>query len=131
MTKSDAAKTVGSYPPMPEYAIADVAQRLRDAEMIEAQLEIFQEQVLLLESIITHATMPYAEYLKSEWWQSQRERVLGAYGHRCAVCDAQENLDVHHRTYANRGFEPLGDLIALCRDCHTLFHENGKLAPQP
>jgi hypothetical protein len=32
-------------------------------------------------------------------------------------------LDVHHRTYENKGKEKLGDLTVLCRECHTKFHK--------
>lgn len=131
MTKAQPVKSISPIVPMPETHIAELAQNLRDAETIEAQLEILQEKTTLLEGIIELSTMPYSQYLRSDWWKSQRERALGFYGNRCAICDADDRLDVHHRTYANRGWEPIRDLIVLCRDCHTLFHENGKLAPRP
>lgn len=37
-------------------------------------------------------------------------------------------LDVHHRTYERLGNESPDDLTVLCRDCHKLFSQNGKLS---
>jgi hypothetical protein len=34
---------------------------------------------------------------------------------------------VHHRAYSERGFENIEDLLTLCRVCHQLFHDHGKL----
>ena len=74
-------------------------------------------------------TMPYEEYLKTPEWQARRKQHLRSVGYRCQVCNATGvPLDVHHRTYERRGEEHYKDLIALCRDCHELFHISGKLA---
>lgn len=71
------------------------------------------------------ATMPYADYLKTEHWQKVRaEAVRRADGH-CQICASTVQLDVHHNTYERRGKERAADIIALCRPCHALFH--GKL----
>lgn len=40
----------------------------------------------------------------------------------------ETTLQAHHRTYENRGQEQPGDLTVLCRDCHSTFHKNGRLA---
>ena len=39
----------------------------------------------------------------------------------CGIGDAV--LNVHHKTYCRRGREEPGDLIVLCRNCHTGFHK--------
>lgn len=70
----------------------------------------------------------YSVYLASEHWQITRAFALDHAGHRCQVCNANERLDVHHRTYARRGAELPQDLIVLCRKCHEIFHKNGRLA---
>jgi hypothetical protein len=31
-------------------------------------------------------------------------------------------LDVHHKSYARRGFEQAEDVVVLCRDCHKRHH---------
>lgn len=71
----------------------------------------------------------YEAYLQSEQWQSLRVQVLTNAGYRCQVCNNPDGLDVHHRTYERAGNEQLGDLIALCDRCHTMFHEQGASRP--
>lgn len=65
---------------------------------------------------------PYAEYLKTEHWQTMRRLALELSDGCCALCDATEELDVHHRTYARLGSERLRDLVVLCRGCHGRHH---------
>lgn len=72
--------------------------------------------------------LPYAEYLKTDHWYFTRRLALERAGHRCQVCNAKSRLEVHHRTYENRGEEPPEDLIVLCDPCHELFHEHRDLA---
>lgn len=71
--------------------------------------------------------LPYSEYLKTEWWRQRRLKALTWAEHRCQVCNADNRLEVHHRTYERLGHERDADLVVLCRDCHGLFHDNGEL----
>lgn len=74
-------------------------------------------------------SMPYYDYLRTEEWQERRKKALKRAGFRCQVCNIYGvRLNVHHRTYERRGEEDNKDLITLCKNCHTIFHENGKLA---
>lgn len=73
-------------------------------------------------------TMPYQDYLQTEEWKARRIKHLKSAGFRCQVCNGKGLIDIHHRTYERRGNERYTDLIALCRDCHDLFHKQGKLA---
>jgi 5-methylcytosine-specific restriction endonuclease McrA len=73
------------------------------------------------------ANMPYAEYLQSPEWQETRRLVRRRFRDRCAVCNSPDYLQIHHRTYARRGEEDVEDLVALCSDCHSSFHESRKL----
>ena len=66
--------------------------------------------------------MDYRQYLQSPEWQGKRRMVLDYYGNRCAVCNSAAHVDVHHRNYENVGHEHFNDLIAICNDCHSLFH---------
>ncbi len=75
--------------------------------------------------------MSYPEYLATDWWQEQRSLALHAAGYRCQVCNSDDPLDVHHRTYERLGAEAPGDVTVLCRRCHTTFHETGALAKPP
>ncbi len=47
---------------------------------------------------------------------------------RCQACNEKTSLHVHHRTYKRRGCELNRDVIALCADCHGVFHENLEVA---
>lgn len=79
--------------------------------------------------VIDLKTCDYGLYLKTDHWKSVRESTLHLFDHRCAVCNSDSQLDVHHRTYENRGNEKSSDTIVLCRTCHRIFHENRRLAP--
>ncbi|MGI8406032.1 MAG: HNH endonuclease signature motif containing protein [Thermomicrobiales bacterium] len=68
-------------------------------------------------------TMPYREYLLTPEWQARRQLHRQHAGERCQVCNSEQSLHVHHRTYANRGNERFSDLIVLCASCHKHFHE--------
>lgn len=71
-------------------------------------------------------SLPYDDYLKTEYWQQVRKESLRRAKYRCQMCNADAPLDVHHRTYETRGEETTGDVIALCRDCHAKYHGKNK-----
>jgi hypothetical protein len=77
------------------------------------------------------AGMRYADYLLSPEWQERRKAMLRAAGYLCMTCNADDTLDVHHRTYERRGREHPADLIVLCHDCHMLFHSHRRLQSPP
>ncbi len=67
----------------------------------------------------------YDEYLSSVRWKMTRIVAIKRAHGKCQVCDSTENLNVHHRKY-DIGNEKVEDLTVLCRECHSLFHENKK-----
>ena len=71
----------------------------------------------------------YAEYLKSDHWKKVREAAIDRAVNRCQLCgESCDKFDVHHNTYDNLSNEEDRDVIALCRDCHSLYHVyKGKL----
>jgi|SRR5579859_260162 len=72
-----------------------------------------------------HRTISYKEFLKGPYWRILRKYILSVRGSRCALCGADdEHANVHHRSYEHHGreHEYLDDLIVLCRDCHSKFH---------
>lgn len=80
------------------------------------------------------ASMPYEAYLRSPEWQARRRAALARAGHRCQVCNATAQLQVHHRTYERRGREEPGDLTVLCDGCHGRHHSaarRSRPAPRP
>jgi 5-methylcytosine-specific restriction endonuclease McrA len=72
--------------------------------------------------------MPYKDYLGTDEWSERRKKVILRAEFRCQVCATNGRLHVHHRTYIRRGVERIEDMIALCADCHALFHSHGKLS---
>lgn len=65
----------------------------------------------------------YRAYMKSRSWSRKREQAFKSLGRQCAVCFSEQNLSVHHKTYARLGRERMGDLQILCGDCHRNHHE--------
>lgn len=63
----------------------------------------------------------YHEHLNSEKWRQTRVGVLARSSGLCESCGAVAD-DIHHLTYERLGFEPLADLMALCRNCHSFAH---------
>jgi hypothetical protein len=66
--------------------------------------------------------MDYAEYLKSPVWKYRARCVRERWGFRCALCNATEPTEVHHRTYDRLGHEGEYDCLPLCAECHTRHH---------
>lgn len=74
------------------------------------------------------STMNYKSFLNTPYWQAVRQKVLKKWNYKCALCSSNENLNIHHRSYENKGRELVNqnDLICLCNNCHSTFHENEK-----
>lgn len=70
--------------------------------------------------------MPYKEYLQTEHWKNKRKSTLKKAKYKCELCNSKDNLNVHHKTYENRGCEMSRDLIVLCEKCHSKFHDKLK-----
>lgn len=66
----------------------------------------------------------YRLFLQTDQWKKVSDLVKKRDGYRCRLCNSEERLTAHHRTYAHRGDEinHLGDLTTLCHDCHSAFH---------
>jgi hypothetical protein len=74
----------------------------------------------------------YQKYLQGEHWQKRRRQFLADNQH-CEVCGIprwlaniayDQDLHVHHKSYANVGAEQDDDLAAICRRCHDIEHHN-------
>ena len=70
----------------------------------------------------------YREYIAGEHWQKRRKEFLDAFPN-CNECDLprwlaiiayDQDLHVHHKSYARIGKEVDDDLEALCRRCHEV-----------
>lgn len=62
------------------------------------------------------------EYLNTEHWIHFKKEVHIFYNHKCVICGSEENLNVHHKTYKNKGRETFNDVILVCQNCHRMIH---------
>lgn len=71
-------------------------------------------------------SLKYDEYLKTEYWKNLSETIKREADYRCQICNSEENLNVHHRSYEHKGFLELEkkDLICICEKCHSIYHIN-------
>lgn len=68
-------------------------------------------------------SMPYDEYLKTEHWKRFSNEAVKFARYRCELCNKDHvRLNVHHKTYENRGRETFNDVIVLCDECHAMVH---------
>lgn len=67
-------------------------------------------------------SMPYPQYLLSEHWKLARRAALYRDQYKCKDCNSTTTLQVHHITYARRGYEKLSDLVTVCSSCHKDRH---------
>lgn len=66
----------------------------------------------------------HKKYIQSEEWNIKRKAKLKDAGYKCQLCSANETeLHVHHNNYENLGNEEMTDLIVLCKECHSKFHD--------
>lgn len=65
----------------------------------------------------------YDRVIASPEWAKRRRVVLRRDGNICQACLEERATEVHHKTYAHLGNEPLFDLVAVCRPCHESITE--------
>ena len=73
--------------------------------------------------------MEYRDFLNTPYWDAVRSKKLFQAYYKCSLCNGNENLQVHHKTYENHGYEHnnLDDLIVLCGNCHSKHHRKGEI----
>ena len=69
--------------------------------------------------------MTYKMYLSTPYWQLVSNLARRKAKYKCQLCGGNDHLNVHHKSYVNKGFEIMNmeDLIVLCQNCHQKFHE--------
>lgn len=72
--------------------------------------------------------MLYGDFLMTPYWKVISEKKKRQAEFKCQLCSSKQGLATHHRTYETHGreHENLQDLIVLCEDCHSNFHNKGK-----
>lgn len=70
--------------------------------------------------------LKYEDYLKTEYWKNLSESIKKEADYRCQICNSEDDLNVHHRSYKYKGFLELEkkDLICICEKCHSIYHVN-------
>lgn len=82
-----------------------------------------EDLVLVVKVTIRSGYLYYQTYLKSEKWRNMRGKILRVRGFKCELCGSKRNLQLHHLTYENLGNEQDGDVIILCKQCHSRAHD--------
>jgi len=96
----------------------------------ELDATFFRRMLGIHSSTSTEDQVDYHEYIQSEAWKQKANDAKDAAGYRCQLCNTSgyvSELHAHHRTYERLGAELPTDLIALCDECHKLFHEHRKV----
>lgn len=86
--------------------------------IIETHREKIQE-INLLELFLP---VDYQTYIKSEAWKIKAKEAKDRAGNRCELCNSSIKIHAHHKKYVNLGHEEKGDIIVLCKKCHSIFH---------
>lgn len=66
--------------------------------------------------------LQYKEYLQTEHWLTLSTKIKEDVG-KCQLCGSTHRLEVHHNNYDNLWNETSKDLIVLCHECHSKFHD--------
>lgn len=67
-------------------------------------------------------SIPYEKYIQSEQWRRRSIQEKNFNHNKCSLCHRSGILHTHHSTYVRLGNEQHGDLVVLCENCHTIFH---------
>ena len=62
--------------------------------------------------------LPYHEYIQSEAWKERARAAKRRAKGRCQLCNSDQHLNAHHRTYERLGAELPEDITVLCDECH-------------
>lgn len=73
-------------------------------------------------------TMSYKDFLQTLYWETISAYKKFKVNYKCALCGSNKNLSTHHSSYKRHGHEHEysvieEDLIVLCQDCHSKFHD--------
>lgn len=96
-------------------ATFNTTKRIAFLAVCAARAKLEKDQPEWLHDLTFYMRSPSFELRRREAWN----RCGGICEHPTCTKPAQE---LHHRTYATRGREFLGDLLYLCRECHRRVH---------
>lgn len=114
--------------------IREYLNPLSEIEYTESDYDKFSRTLIILQSFTPYyyqrvadeiQHMPYKMFLMTPYWKLVSEDVKLRFNYTCKLCGSRENLQVHHITYDNHGFEHKyrhKDLICVCEKCHKKLH---------
>lgn len=74
--------------------------------------------------------MDYNEYIQNHpYWKKVRAARFKFDGGQCIICHRDLTgrvFETHHVNYDHLGNEHLRDVVTMCPQCHTVFHNNWK-----
>src|SRR5262245_34921947 len=83
------------------------------------------DEWLEVDHTICDATLPEHRgwwHHNPEHWQWVRLQAFKRDGFRCRMCNGQDDLQGHHRTYDRWGKEWVTDITTVCKRCHQRHH---------
>jgi hypothetical protein len=84
-----------------------------------------RQRKFLESNLAKHGFDSYRGYIRSQaWWDTKERYRASGLPQDCVVCFVP-NVELHHKTYARLGNEPLTDLVPLCDLHHDELHERG------
>lgn len=104
----------------PKYKWKDDIKTYRKIQLLSySRLDVYENEII---SYIRD--MDYNDFLNTMYWKAIAERIKYKANFRCQMCNSNDNLITHHRTYEHHGDEihHMEDLICICRDCHEKYH---------
>lgn len=89
---------------------------------LEMEKHLIKEAFVIFKTR-NHIGNSYSDYLQTIQWKRIRNRKLDKFPY-CQECGVTDNLEIHHLTYTHVGDEEnhMEDLMVLCHNCHTRFH---------
>lgn len=101
----------------------NVSQKQKKLEVID------DARCLIDDKIAEHIkSMEYHDFLKTPYWNAVSLYAKYRAEFKCSLCGSRQGLNTHHRSYEHHGYEHqygvVGkDLIVLCGECHSKFHD--------
>lgn len=104
----------------------------KQREMLKHSQEVKRQMAEARNNGMTQEEAYHKIYLHSQYWKEKREEVFRRAGYKCQICGTAINVDridkkepgqIHHRTYDYLGNEPIENLIAVCKKCHSELHK--------
>jgi hypothetical protein len=100
-------------------------QELKEIEYIKLN-EKYKERIEIINKerieIKKEFQNKHSEYIKTNQWKKLAIKILNRDKFICQGCLENKATEVHHKTYKNLTQEFCFELISLCHNCHSRYH---------